>query len=377
MAGSVPLVSSAVHAAPKDYTVPQAQEIIVLAVNASIDGTGAAGAFIPTLQLVAPDGTIMFSAIGSSVAAGASVDVSWFPGLNAGTGASTGSGLFWPVATTDAVENTTTYPNTLDGSGNYQALVLGGSQAALHAQAYSGDAFPSVVYALQLGNGWYIYFGDSTFDPTDDTKNAAIGLMETAGAGKQGITFQAYGSQFFTTGIDGNLGFVQPTLGDGARYGLSQGGPHVPSTVSFTAGRGAPTIGGNVGDAYWQQDGGTAPFYVCTVAGVAGAATWAALTAGGGGGGGPTIIRGEIAANGTINVGTGFSNVRTAPGQHTVTFTAAFPATPVVVAGINDLGAFLHINAENVATTGFNAVIADASGSVNADGIWSFIAIQA
>jgi hypothetical protein len=81
MAGSVPLVSTAIVTAPKDYTLPQSQEIIPLAVTANIDGSGAGVTWFPALQCLAPNGTVMWTAVKDSVAAGGSADVSWFPGV--------------------------------------------------------------------------------------------------------------------------------------------------------------------------------------------------------------------------------------------------------------------------------------------------------
>lgn len=47
----------------------------------------------------------------------------------------------------------------------------------------------------------------------------------------------------------------------------------------LNSGSGVPAIGGNVGDLYIRTDGADATyFYRCTVAGAAGAATWAAIT---------------------------------------------------------------------------------------------------
>jgi hypothetical protein len=67
-------------AAPKDYTLSGAQEIALKSVRALIDGTGAGSAFLPTLQLLDPNGHVMWEgAAQSTVAAGGSADVSWFP----------------------------------------------------------------------------------------------------------------------------------------------------------------------------------------------------------------------------------------------------------------------------------------------------------
>jgi len=47
----------------------------------------------------------------------------------------------------------------------------------------------------------------------------------------------------------------------------------------LNSGTGVPAVGGNVGDLYIRIDGTDATyFYRCTVAGAAGAATWAAIT---------------------------------------------------------------------------------------------------
>jgi hypothetical protein len=79
-------------AAPKDYTLSGAQEIALKSVRALIDGTGAGSAFLPTLQLLDPNGHVMWEgAAQSTVAAGGSADVSWFP-VGAQLGGATGTG---------------------------------------------------------------------------------------------------------------------------------------------------------------------------------------------------------------------------------------------------------------------------------------------
>lgn len=78
----VSIRQTAVTAAPLDYKVPGAQEILPKAVSANMDGTSALVPWFPCLQLLDPAGNVMFSAVApSSQAAGASADVTWFPGL--------------------------------------------------------------------------------------------------------------------------------------------------------------------------------------------------------------------------------------------------------------------------------------------------------
>jgi hypothetical protein len=85
----LPIVIPDTAAVPKDYTLSGTQELALKTVRALIDGSGAGSAFLPTLQLLDPNGHVMWEgATSSTVAAGASADVSWFPGLGA-TGSST------------------------------------------------------------------------------------------------------------------------------------------------------------------------------------------------------------------------------------------------------------------------------------------------
>lgn len=82
----VPIVNRATITAPKDYTLPQSQEILLKSVRADIDGTGAAGSFLPALQLLSSDGLVMWTAVDTSSpqAAGVSASVTWFPGVKSG-----------------------------------------------------------------------------------------------------------------------------------------------------------------------------------------------------------------------------------------------------------------------------------------------------
>lgn len=82
----VPLLASESKAAPLDYLVPGAQEIIPKSITASFDGSGAGGSFVPTLVILAPNGAVLAACpMNTAVAAGVSVDVSWFPRVGAST----------------------------------------------------------------------------------------------------------------------------------------------------------------------------------------------------------------------------------------------------------------------------------------------------
>lgn len=97
----LPIVLPDTAVAPKDYTLSGTQELALKTVRALIDGSGAASAFLPTLQLLDPNGHVMWEgATSDTVAAGASADVSWFPGLG-GSGASTGVQWFFASRVTN------------------------------------------------------------------------------------------------------------------------------------------------------------------------------------------------------------------------------------------------------------------------------------
>jgi hypothetical protein len=75
------ILASGSAAAPESYTVPPAQEILVKAVSCTLDGTGASGDFYPMLSIIPPGGVGAIECpMLTSVAAGESAEVSWFPG---------------------------------------------------------------------------------------------------------------------------------------------------------------------------------------------------------------------------------------------------------------------------------------------------------
>ena len=369
----VGLVANAVVTAPKNYTVPDAQEILLKSVRAAIDGTGAGGSFLPALQLVAPDGTIMWTATQSAVAAGGSADCTWFPVGGSSGGGGTTTGLFWPAANqAHTTLDTTTYADTPDGVGTLDTLVIDGAQTVVTgSHAYRGDAHPFMIstgYTVNQTEGGF-WFGDGSQDPWAGTGRA--GFLVTNNNATHVVYPVLFGNGHVllegAAPVNGPTDLLNMT---GASFQSQQGGA---GNVQIWAGIGAPTIGGQVGDIYFRQDGGTSVIYVCTVAGAAGAATWAVITGGGGGGGGQTFLTGRINSNGTVAAGSGFSCVRNASGDYTVTFSAAYATTPTVVAlGLASGGAAL-IELFAVSTTSFEVITFDSSFT-DADRPWHFLA---
>lgn len=83
----------AVVAAPNDYTVGADVELILKQVNALLDGSGAAGDFLPAVVLISDSGHTIGRYVDRSnpVAAGGSAEVTWFSGVKGGSATPTAS----------------------------------------------------------------------------------------------------------------------------------------------------------------------------------------------------------------------------------------------------------------------------------------------
>jgi len=77
----VQILRAASGAVPSSYTLPDAAELRLKAVYAELDGSGAAGTFLPCVTLLSDSGDVIGRAVDQavSVAAGGSADVTWFP----------------------------------------------------------------------------------------------------------------------------------------------------------------------------------------------------------------------------------------------------------------------------------------------------------
>lgn len=68
--------------APADWTLPPRLQILLKQVRASFDGTAAGGSFQPLLRIITDSGHIEGEyPCGTTIAAGASADCTWFPGV--------------------------------------------------------------------------------------------------------------------------------------------------------------------------------------------------------------------------------------------------------------------------------------------------------
>lgn len=96
----VQLLSSDVDAAPKEYTLPAGQELVLKALYAEYDGSGAGAAWLPTVQIVSDSGHVAASIpMDASVAAAASVVATWGPFLRSAAAAASSAQVAPSVAT--------------------------------------------------------------------------------------------------------------------------------------------------------------------------------------------------------------------------------------------------------------------------------------
>lgn len=213
--------------APADWTIPGSLELVVKAARAVYDGSSAAGAFYPCLEVLSDSGNVVGKYVaGSTVTAGDSADVSFGPFLEEAQPVSTGSTTVkWASydgnSTTNlAVGNSFTFSVTALNPGYGEALL-----------DLTTPTFPTV-----LADGWYRYtFGfdgnnqSSTTDPMMVYCNATQ-QFHMAGFGTVSFTyadtFVALASTHLTNPDWQMETAWQPTpAGDGFSFELWNYGP--------------------------------------------------------------------------------------------------------------------------------------------------------
>lgn len=167
----IAIVNTTVSAAPKDYVLTGTQELLLKAVEATVNGSSAGSPYQVVLQMLAPDGTVMWSApTTTTVAAGGSAVVSWFPDVApAGSGTGGGGGGTTPTFTgariyssvNMSVPDTTDFTQTFDtvqfDTGGYANLATHNTRLTAPSTGYyhmgACIAFPVGNYYTQL----YVY----------------------------------------------------------------------------------------------------------------------------------------------------------------------------------------------------------------------------
>ena len=171
---SEPVRSTAVVTAPKDYSIPAAQQIRLLSVRASFDGSGSASAWLPAVQILDNNGNVLVTAADPnvSVAAAGSADVSWFPGVKP-RGVTSTTGGTPSVATFYTSAHSASDPPITVGAGATVSLTF--AHAALPSNGsitgpLSGNIFVHYVTACMCIE--FLYVG---WDSGNYTKAAVLG----------------------------------------------------------------------------------------------------------------------------------------------------------------------------------------------------------
>lgn len=161
-------------AAPQSYGVPNATQIVPLAINATFDGTGAAGSFLPTVEIVSDGGVVVARVpCQTTVAAGASAEVTFAPFLRAESGGACG-GIIDATATvgdTCGVHSAGQAANlvlTSDGA-NGSVWAAGGGFSPNVREEHMQQAGQSIAAASSALISWGHYSGNVLMDLTTPT----------------------------------------------------------------------------------------------------------------------------------------------------------------------------------------------------------------
>ena len=252
----VPLVNRAVESSPKDYTLPQAQEIILKAVTAEIDGTGAAGSYLPALQLISDAGDVMWTALdtGTTVAAGGTQDVSWFPGVKPPAAAAPATSSSLPIAsifnnqgtgTSIAADNAQHYVSMQDGVGGAGFSTTDGTVFSnASTTAFTGSPVYGIrilttgtyavlnnAFSLSGGTAGHIatayWAADNGSAPSFLQQGRSAGAtLDSWDAGQAGVGPHTFTTELMTVGV----GQTPATL---CRYGQVNAGTAVVMSMSM------------------------------------------------------------------------------------------------------------------------------------------------
>lgn len=168
---------------PLDYNVPNGGELQPVNVGATIDGSGAGAAFYAVLQVLDPNGRSMGKYITSSIAAGASADVTWFPGLIApasSSGGGSGPALLFSTTLTSTQANISTgaLPQTHSDLLIYTLLR---TNEAISGNAQGAIQFNSDFTAANYRTVWLRNLG-TTVSGGNSTTSSGINCVPVAGA---------------------------------------------------------------------------------------------------------------------------------------------------------------------------------------------------
>lgn len=198
--GTVPIAITSPGTSALSYTVPANQVLNLQAVRAVFDGTAAAGAFLPAVQIVNTNGAVMAQTIGSSVAAGGNADASFFRGVRSTSGtsptisypelvlSSTGLLAYWRLGEVASpfADTSGRFPAT-PGDANvvvrgtaYTTHVTGALPPGVDDGACQFNGEPTTGYYLQATHG---SGGRYDFGPSSSKQSVAAWVKPTNAGG--------------------------------------------------------------------------------------------------------------------------------------------------------------------------------------------------
>lgn len=142
--------------APAEWVLPPSLQLLLKQVYATFDGTSAAAPYLPCLEIISDSGHVIGDyPVDTSIAAGASADVTWFPGLKPKTvSAATGGALsFMTYFTTSTTITALATPAYMDGS-TFSPNVSGVFASGSHV--IGGNTYHGVS---MLAAGTYLVMG--------------------------------------------------------------------------------------------------------------------------------------------------------------------------------------------------------------------------
>lgn len=200
--------------APQEYEVPNATEIVPLAVNATFDGSGASGDFVPAIEIVSDGGVVVARVpCQTTVTAGDSAECTFAPFLRAGSQSSGGGGLRGyqesvrapsPLFVTSGVPLILNFgaESTNDSTG--VALDFGSLTTGEHVPILTngGNGF---VYAWSIAIAWEAF---------DGTRTVTVDITDNAGAsyGEHGYPVTAQGTDATAAQWQTLSGVIAPQL---------------------------------------------------------------------------------------------------------------------------------------------------------------------
>jgi hypothetical protein len=248
----VQLFAPGVEAAPLDYTLPDTAEILLKAAGAIFDGTAAAGAFLPAIVITPPSGVPLppFTT-DTAVAAGASAEVAWFPGVKVATASTpvTTVGLPWCFMQ----RNNVAIPNYAGVTTGVDFDLTNGHVSGFSSDAAiftAGAAVGGGLHGISiLAEGQFLWAASAVFVSAAPAAGATAAVRTSW---DNGDTWVASYVDTFKTGPGAGVTQAQPSIVE--QFNLKAGGTAPPqdSTVFLSQNSGAAITVGQVTLAVFQ-----------------------------------------------------------------------------------------------------------------------------